>query len=285
MKSLPESQSGFLVTILNSLQLFLQLPFIKHLKDLILGFAVELGAILTFARRFFVWVKRPPFRWQELLAQMESIGVKSIPIIALTGLFTGMVFGLQTGYAFRLFNAESLVGSTVGLALTREIAPVFTALMITARCGSAMAAEIGSMRVTEQIDALKTMAVNPIQYLVVPRIVATFIMAPLLCALFSYIGICGGFLVATKLLGIHPFYFMNNLEYHVDPGDIIGGLIKAAVFGFLLALISCYRGYTTHGGSKGVGLATTRAVVISSVTILVVDYFLTAWILEFFPND
>lgn len=147
-----------------------------------------------------------------------------------------------------------------------------------------MAAEIGAMKVTEQIDALKTMAVSPIHYLVVPRVLAAMIMTPLLCALFSFIGIVGGYLVATKVLSIHSFYFLHNMEYHVDPDDIIGGMMKAVVFGFLLALISCYRGYKTSGGSQGVGRATTSAVVISSVTILVVDYFLTAWILEIFPN-
>lgn len=281
MKSLQELQNGSLGLIIQAGR---RLPLIKPLVSLISGFIQELGAILAFARRFFIWVVRPPFRWQETLVQMETVGLRSIPIIALTGLFTGMVFALQTGYAFRLFNAENLVGSTVGLALTREIAPVFTSLMITARCGSAMAAEIGSMRVTEQIDALKTMAVNPIQYLVVPRMLATTIMAPLLCTLFNYIGITGAYFVATKLLGIHPFYFMNNMQFHVDPEDIIGGLIKAGVFGYLLSLISCYCGYFTTGGSKGVGRSTTRAVVISSVVILVVDYFLTAWILEVFPD-
>ncbi len=259
-------------------------PLVSQLLSLAKSFALELGALITFGRRFFVWSVRRPMRLHLIFQQMEIIGIKSIPIIALTGIFVGMVFGLQIGYAFRLFNAENLVGSTLGLALTREIAPVFTTLMITARCGSAMAAEIGSMRVTEQIDALKTMAVSPIQYLVVPRVIATALMAPLLCALFSYVGIMGGYVVSTKLLGIHAFYFMDNLQYHVDPGDIIGGLIKASFFGFTLALISCYRGYTTKGGSKGVGLATTRAVVISSVAILVIDYFLTSWILEIFPD-
>ncbi len=281
MKFLQELQHGSLADIL---QASLRLPLVKPFKELLFRFTEDFGGLIYFARRFFVWVARPPFRSHEIIMQMEFIGIKSIPIIALTGVFTGMVFGLQTGYAFRLFNAENLVGSTVGLALTREIAPVFTALMITARCGSAMAAEIGSMRVTEQIDALETMAVNPIQFLVVPRVIATTVMAPLLCALFSYVGIAGAYFVATKLLGIHPFYFMDNLQYHVDPSDIIGSLIKATIFGFILALISCYRGYTTAGGSKGVGRATTRAVVVSSVVILVVDYFLTAWILEIFPN-
>lgn len=280
MKSLPASPIEFLESIRNELNH----PLLRPAKQLILNFVRELGAILAFAREFFHWVLQKPYRWTQLLLQMDNIGVRSIPIITLTGLFTGMVFGLQVGYAFRLFNAESLVGSTLGLALTREIAPVFTALMMIARNGSAMAAEIGSMRVTEQLDALETMAVNPIHYLVVPRIVAATLMAPLLCALFSYVGLLGGYFVATRLLAIHSFYFVNNLEYHVDITDVIGGLIKAAIFGFLFALISCYRGFYAKGGSKGVGLATTGAVVISSVVVLVSDYFLTAWILEIFPE-
>ncbi len=285
MKSLPESQDGFPEPTKSNLSWLTELPLVKLLIGMLKHFVEELGAVIGFTRRFFAWTVRPPFRWQELLNQLELIGIRSIPIIALTGLFSGAVLGLQTGYAFRLFNAENLVGSTIGLSLTRELAPVFTALMITARCGSAMAAEIGSMRVTEQIDALKTMAVNPIQFLVVPRVLATTIMAPLLCALFSYIGVVGGYFVAIKILSIHSFYFIDNLVYHVDPEDIIGGLIKATVFGFLLAVVSCYQGYATRGGSKGVGIATTRSVVISSVLILIVDYFLTAWILEFFLND
>ncbi len=244
----------------------------------------DLGGLFVFARQFFSWLVRRPFRWNEILFQMEFIGIKSIPIIALTAFFTGMVFGLQSGYAFRLFNAESFVGSTVGLALTRELSPVFTALMITARNGSAIAAEISSMRVTEQIDALETMAVNPIHYLVVPRVLSATLMTPLLSILFTAIGIVGAYLVATQLLSIHPFYFMDRLEYYVDPTDVIGGVLKAAAFGFLLSLISCYRGYIARGGSRGVGKATTSAVVISSVVILVTDYFLTAWILEIFPN-
>lgn len=253
---------------------------VHTVTGLFFAFVSDLGALLAFTRNFFHWVYQKPYRWGQLILQMESIGVRSIPIIALTGLFTGMVFGLQTGYAFRLFNAENMVGSTLGLALTREIAPVFTALMVTARNGSAMAAELGSMRVTEQIDAMETMAVNPMQYLIVPRVVATTIMTPLLCALFSFIGIAGGYMVATKVLGINSFYFLNNLEYYVDAEDFLGGLIKAACFGFLLSLISCYRGYRTTGGSKGVGRATTGAVVVSSVVVLVSDYFFTAWILE-----
>ena len=217
--------------------------------------------------------------------QLEFIGVRSLPIIALTGTFTGMVFGLQTGYAFRQFNAEVFVGSTVGLALTREIGPVFTALMVVARAGSAMAAEIGTMKVTEQVDALTAMAVNPIHYLVVPRVIAATVMVPLLAGFFSFIGVLGAYFVSTTLLGIDSNTFIQKLQYYVDIDDLMGGLVKAMIFGFVLALISCHRGYRTDGGAEGVGRATTQAVVISSVTILVTDYFLTSWILEIFPGN
>ena len=234
----------------------------------ILSFIHELGEFLFFTKEFFHWVFQRPFRSRLVIEQMEFIGVKSLPIILLTGAFTGMVFGLQTGYAFRLFNAGSFVGSTVGLALTREIAPVFTALMVVARCGSSMAATIGTMKVTEQVDALMTMAVNPIHYLVVPRVIASFLMMPLLAGVFIGIGTLGAYLVAVGLLNIDPQAFMQKLTYYVDMDDVMGGLIKAAIFGFFLSMISCERGYRTTKGAEGVGLATTQAVVISSVSIL-----------------
>ncbi|QQR82070.1 MAG: ABC transporter permease [Deltaproteobacteria bacterium] len=250
-----------------------------------LSFIHELGEFLFFTREFFHWLFQRPYRSSLIVQQMEFIGVRSLPIILLTGGFTGMVFGLQTGYAFRLFNAGSFVGSTVGLALTREIAPVFTALMVVARCGSAMAASIGTMKVTEQVDALTTMAVSPIHYLVVPRVVASVLMMPLLTGVFIGVGTFGAYIVATGLLNIDPNAFMQKLTYYVDFDDVFGGMIKAAVFGFFLSIISCERGYKTTKGAEGVGLSTTQAVVISSVSILIVDYFLTSWILEFFSGD
>lgn len=243
-----------------------------------------LGELFAFTSSFGRWLFVPPFRWRQTLAQMEFIGVESFPVIALTGLFTGMVFALQAEHSFRLFHAQSLIGSTVGLALSREIGPVFTALMVTARAGSAMAAEIGSMRVTEQIDALESMAVNPIQYLVVPRVVAGLVMVPLLYGFFLFIGVLGAYFVSVVLLGLPEAPFLSKLYYYVDMDDVVGGLMKSVVFGFLLTILSCHRGYRTSGGAQGVGLSTTQAVVISSVTVLVTDYFLTSWILEFLPK-
>lgn len=241
-----------------------------------------LGDWCLFLFETILWMPRRPYRMNNLMRQLEFIGVRSTPIILLTGLFVGAVFSLQTGKAFMMFNAETLVGATIGLSLAREIGPVFTALMITARACSAMAAEIGTMRVTEQIDALETMAVNPVHYLAVPRVVATVIMAPLLTAIFDLIGIIGAWFVGVKLLLISEGSFFDKLYYYVDVRDFIGGLVKATVFGFFISVISCYQGYVTKGGAEGVGRSTTRAVVVSSVTVLIVDYFLTTWILEFF---
>lgn len=210
------------------------------------------------------------------------VGFDSLPIIVLVSLFTGMVFALQTTYAFRMFGAETLVGSTVGLSLSREIAPVFAALMVTARVGSSMAAELGTMRVSEQIDALESMAVYPHQYLVVPRVFTTALMVPLHTVVFDFVGILGAYFVGVGLLDIPSGPFIYRLEQMVEPKDVMGGILKAVVFGFLLASLSCFEGFRTKNGAKGVGISTTRAVVLSSVCILVTDYFLTQLILEYF---
>lgn len=213
---------------------------------------------------------------------MEFVGVRSTWIIALTAFFSGAVFALQVGKVYSMFNMESMIGATVGLSLTREMGPVFAALMVTARACSAMSAEIGTMRVSEQIDALESMAVDPIHYLVVPRVIASVVMLPILTILYNFVGVVGAYLVGVYLLHISEGLFLARLYYYVDVDDFISGLIKAAVFGFFISLISCYEGFKTEGGAKGVGRNTTRAVVISSVTILVMDYFLTGWILEYF---
>jgi phospholipid/cholesterol/gamma-HCH transport system permease protein len=222
------------------------------------------------------WLVRRPFRLSLFFRQMEFVGVRSLFVVALTSLFTGMVLALQTYYAFRLFSAESLVGATVALSMTRELGPVITALMVTGRAGSAIAAEIGTMRVTEQVDALTVMAINPVQYLAVPRIIAGLVMLPLLTVLSDFVGMVGGYLVGVKLLGINAAIFMNKVYELVALEDIYNGLIKAAVFGVILTLVGCYKGFTTTGGAEGVGRATTQSVVLSSVLILASDYVLTA---------
>ena len=244
----------------------------------------SLGEFIIFLTQSFTWLFRRPFRYSVFLKQMEVIGVKSIWIVALVALFSGGVFALQTGYAFSLFNAESMVGATVGISLARELAPVFTALMVISRSGSAMAAEIGTMQVSEQIEALVTMAINPLQYLVTPRILASMCMLPLLTGLFMVIGIGGAYWVGVNYLGIPEGPFVQRLKFYLDASDIVQGLIKSVFFGLMLAAISTYQGFHTTNGAEGVGRSTTKAVVISSVTILILDYFLTSWMLEFFPK-
>ena len=223
-----------------------------------------------------MWFVRPPVRWRLFFKQMEFVGVGSLFVVLLTGLFTGMVLALQTYHAFRMFSAESLVGATVALSMTRELGPVITALMVTGRAGSAIAAEIGTMRVTEQIDALAVMAINPVQYLVLPRLVAGVVMLPLLTAISDFVGVVGGYMVGVNLLGINAGLFMNKIYEYVELEDIYNGLTKAAVFGLILTLVGCYKGFYTRGGAEGVGRATTQSVVLASIMILMGDYVLTA---------
>lgn len=253
---------------------------VEIFKNIFFKIFIYLGDFWHFCQSTFRWSLKRPFRYKLFIEQCNAIGVDSLPIIMLVSLFTGMVFALQTTYAFRLFNAETLVGSTVALSLTRELAPVFAALMVTARMGSAMAAELGTMRVTEQIDALESMAVNPHQYLVVPRVLTCILMLPFLTVIFNFIGFLGSYFVGVILLEIPEGPFMQRIDHFVDPDDLFGGVIKAAIFGFMLASLSCFEGMRTKQGARGVGISTTRAVVISSVSILVVDYFLTQIILE-----
>jgi len=237
----------------------------------------EAGKIMLLLISAIAWMFRPPFRLRVIFKQMEFVGVNSIFVVLITGAFTGMVFALQSYYGFRMFRGESLVGATVALAVTRELGPVFTALMVTGRVGSAMTAEIGTMRVTEQIDALHTMSVNPIHYLVMPRIVAAVLMLPVLTIVSDFIGIVGGYFVGVNLLKINSGIFMAKIIELVELDDILNGLIKAAFFGLILSLIGCYKGMNTTGGAEGVGKATTQSVVLSSVTIFISDYFLTSF--------
>ena len=207
---------------------------------------------------------------------MEFVGVGSLFIVLLTGVFTGRSLRSPGAGAFRMFNAESLVGSTVGLSLARELSPVLTGLMVTGRAGSGIATEIGTMRVNEQIDALYTMAVNPVQYLVVPRFIAGLIMVPILSGLFTLVGMVGCYIVGVILLGIDEGIFLEKVRWFVEPSDLSSGFIKACVFGGILTMVGCYKGFYAEGGARGVGLATTQSVVASSVIILISDYFLTA---------
>mgnify|MGYP000911174955 CR=1 FL=1 len=237
---------------------------------------VEFGGFVTTLVGGLRALFQKPFRANLILKEMESIGVNSTIIIMLTGSFTGAVLALQSGKAFRLFNAEGLTGAVVALSLLRELGPVMTALMVAARCGSAMAAHIGTMRVTQQIDALEVMAVNPISYLISPRIIAGFVMVPLLSIVFNILGILGAYLISIHLLEINEATFFDKIQAYVKTEDLWNGFMKAACFGVIISVVGCRKGFLTEGGAEGVGKATTDAVVIASVTILVSDYFLTA---------
>lgn len=235
----------------------------------------DFGRMILFALEAVAWTFRPPFRPELILTQMAFIGVGSIFIVAATGLALGMVFALQMNYALKNFAAEGYVGGSVAFSLARELAPIFTSLMVTGRAGSAISTELGTMRVTEQIDAMESMAVNPIQYLVVPRILASIIMFPVLTMVFNVVGYAGGYVMGIFVARIPLGPFLEHTRDFVDPADIFHGLYKAVVFGILVSIITTWRGYAATGGAKGVGEGTTRAVVASSISVLVADYVIT----------
>jgi phospholipid/cholesterol/gamma-HCH transport system permease protein len=247
-----------------------------RLFDPVLNLLDGFGSVVLLILRTLLWAVRPPYRWMQLLRAMEFVGAESVFIVSLTGLFSGMVLALQMVHALRQFSAESVVGSIVAISLMREMSPVFSALMVTARAGSSMAAELGNMRITEQIDALVTMGVNPIQYLVSPRMIAATVMLPLLCVLYTCVGMVGAWIVAIYLLSVDPGIFIDKIEKFVVLEDFLMGEIKAAVFGFLISTISCHQGFFASGGARGVGIATTRAVVQSAVTLLIANYIITS---------
>jgi len=236
----------------------------------------EMGRTTILLLQAIAWMILPPYRLKAIIKQMEFVGVKSLSVVILTGIFTGGVLALQSHQGFKLFGAETLVGSIVALSMTRELGPVLTALMVNGRAGSAMAAELGTMRVTEQIDALYVMAANPIKYLIVPRIIAGVIMLPVLTIISDFLGIIGGYFVGVFLLNINSGMFVANILQYLDLDDIFHGLTKSLFFGLILTHIGCYKGFYTEGGAEGVGKATTEAVVISSVLILISDYILTS---------
>ena len=236
----------------------------------------EMGAVIIFCGQTFRWTFSRPFYFKNLLKQMEQIGVNSVPVVLTTAISTGMVLALQSYTGFKRFGAQSLIGAVVSLSMTRELGPVLTGLMVAGRAGASMAAELGTMRVTEQIDALYTLATNPMKYLVVPRFLASTIMMFFLSALGMYIGILGGYFVGVKVLGTNPTTYMNQSINNTTMSDIWYGLIKSLVFGAVVGLIGCYKGFTTEGGAEGVGKATTGAVVVSCMLILILDYFLSA---------
>ena len=243
-----------------------------------LGLLTVSGSIFLTAVTAFVGLVRPAFLWWNLLVQLVRVGADSTPVVLVTAFFTGMVLALQAWIGFQKFNAEGMVGAVVSLSLTRELGPVITGLMVTGRSGSSMAAELGTMRVTEQIDALESLAVSPLVYLVTPRFYAGLIALPLLTVLADFVGIVGGYFVAVDMLGLPSNVYLKGISHYVDLHDFYSGLIKSCVFGAILAILSCYMGYHARGGAAGVGQSVTKAVVSSSMAILVLDYFLTAWL-------
>ena len=235
----------------------------------------ETGLWFRMLWRTILWTFRPPFEGREWLRQMVRVGVDSIPVVFLTTMFTGMVMALQTYNGFHRVHAENFVGSVVALAMLRELSPVLVALMVTGRVGSSMAAEIGTMRVTEQLDALQALATDPVQYLFVPRVIAGIVMLPLLTILGDALGVGGGYLVGVKMMGTNPVVYEQNTYQFLHMNDVWSGLIKSAFFGLILTLTGCVRGYYTSGGAEGVGRATTAAVVSASLIVLLTDFFLT----------
>jgi phospholipid/cholesterol/gamma-HCH transport system permease protein len=244
----------------------------------------EMGNIaIFFSKGFFLIFTYPP-HLSRIMQQIQFIGSKSVFVICLTGAFTGMVLGFQGYYSLVMFGSEGFLGSAVSLSLIRELGPVLAAIMVTGRAGSAMASEIGIMRISEQIDALKTMDINPIRFLVSPKIAAALISFPLLTAIFDVVGIYGGYLTGSVLLGINREVYFSRAEASVLMNDITGGFIKSIVFAVIVVSICCFQGYYTHTrengfGAKGVSLSTTNAVVHSCVLILVADYVLTSFLM------
>lgn len=244
----------------------------------------EMGRIAIFFFWGLIHIFSFPIQVKKIIQQIYFIGTKSVFVICLTGSFTGMVLGLQGYYTLVKFGSEGLLGAAVALTLIRELGPVLTAIMITGRAGSAIAAEIGIMRISEQIDALETMDINPIRFLVSPRLAGAIICFPILTAIFDVIGIFGGYLTGSVMLGINPGIYFGRVESTVDMVDINGGFIKAFVFAGIVATICCFQGFYTHTredgfGARGVSQSTTSSVVMSCVLILVSDYVLTSFLL------
>ena len=241
-----------------------------------LNFLATTGHLILFLIYTLIEAVQPPYYFRQILRQFWEIGYLSLPVIGLTAFFTGMVLALQSYTGFSRFNAESAIASVVVLTMTRELGPVLAGLMISGRIGAAMAAEIGTMRVTEQLDALTTLSTNPQTYLIAPRLIAGITMLPLLVLIADAVGVFGGYIVSVYRLGFNPASYMKQTFDFVEMGDITSGLIKAACVGFIISLMGCYDGFNSNGGAQGVGKATTYAVVSSSILILITNYFLTS---------
>jgi phospholipid/cholesterol/gamma-HCH transport system permease protein len=252
------------------------MPVLAPIGRAVLALAAAAGRLSLFALAALSHCVRPPVYPRLILRQMAEIGYYSLPVVGLTAIFTGMVLALQSHSGFARFNAESAVATVVVLSITRELGPVLAGLMVAGRVGAAIAAELGTMRVTEQIDALGTLSTNPFKYLIVPRLVAATVMLPALVVVADIIGVMGGYLVGVYRLDFNAANYLKLTWQYLEALDVISGLVKAAAFGFIVALMGCYHGFHSKGGAQGVGAATTNAVVSASVLILAANYLITA---------
>jgi len=243
--------------------------------------ARHVGGYTLMVADIFRQVLRPPYEWRRILYELDHLGVRSLSIVCITAMFTGMVLALQTAYALSTFGAKPYIAKIVSLSVVRELGPVLTALMVAGRVGAGIAAEIGSMVVTDQIDAIRTLGASPVRKLVVPKVVATLIMLPALTVLADVIGIAGGLIVSVLELRVTSAFYLSHVENSLVIGDAISGLSKSIFFGFLIATLGCYIGLATTGGADGVGRATTRSVVFASLSVLIADLFLTKLFLAF----
>ncbi|MEQ8508402.1 MAG: ABC transporter permease [Rhodospirillaceae bacterium] len=249
--------------------------FLAVIGRVVLRFVAQIGRLTLFTLTSLSHCVRPPIYPRLIGRQMIDIGYYSLPVVGLTAIFSGMVLALQSYTGFARFNAESAVANVVVLSMTRELGPVLASLMVAGRIGASMAAEIGTMRVTEQVDALTTLSTNPYKYLIAPRLIAGVLMLPLLVLIADIIGVFGGYLVGVFKLGFNPNVYISNTIDFLEPLDVISGLVKAAAFGFIITLMGCYNGFHSKGGAQGVGSATTNAVVSSSILILIFNYIIT----------
>jgi len=251
------------------------LTFTRGLGATAAKFVMRLGELSVFIAQSVYHCFTPPFYPKLVLRQLTNIGFYSLPVVSLTTIFAGMVIALQSYSGFSRLGAESMVAQVVLISVTRELAPVLSALMVAGRIGAAMAAELGTMRVTEQIDALTTLSTNPFKYLIAPRIIAGVIALPILVMIGNVIGVFGGYIVGVYKLGFNPANYINTTINELSYLDIVPGLVKGLVFGFIITLMGCYNGYKSKGGAQGVGEATTNAVVSASIIVLIFNYIIT----------
>lgn len=251
-------------------------PILAKIGALTLALLAQIGAWANFSSRLLWALVTPPWYPRIFCTQFRLIGYESLAVVGLTAIFSGMVLALQSYTGFSRFSAEMVIPQVVVVSITRELGPVLAGLMVAGRVGAAMAAELGTMRVTEQVDALETLGVDPLRYLAAPRLVASLMALPLLVLCADIIGVMGGYFVGTQQLGFSPAAYLQQTWKFIEPWDVLSGLIKAAVFGFLIALFGCYQGFTARDGARGVGRATTTAVVSASIAILCSNYLITA---------